>query len=232
MPGGPKVFLFDIDQTLIVSGGAGMTAMTRAFERIWGIEDGFAGVAFAGRTDPAIIKEALANHGLLEENPRPAIESFRDRYLVELRGTIKEKEGRVLPGVIELLTALQGVPHCQVGVATGNFIDGARIKLSHYGLWQRFSGGAFGDDAEDRGELVGVGIERFRQAAGADLQARDFVVVGDTPNDVAAAKANGALAVAVATGFSGEEELQEAGADIVFKDLSDTAKFLRAVLWS
>jgi phosphoglycolate phosphatase-like HAD superfamily hydrolase len=230
--GGRKVFLFDIDQTLIVSGGAGMTAMSRAFEQIWDIEDGFAGIAFAGRTDPAIFKEAMANHGLLAANWKPDLERFRDRYLVELRATIKEKDGKVLPGVIELLTALQGVPHCHVGVATGNFIEGARIKLSHYGLWQRFSGGAFGDDAEDRGELVGVGIKRFHQVAGPGLDPRDFVVVGDTPNDVAAARANGAFAVAVATGYSPEEELYEAGADLVFKDLSDTAKFLRTVLWS
>ena len=116
-----------------------------------------------------------------------------------------------------------------LGLLTGNFVEGARIKLEYFDLWKYFRCGAFGDDASDRNHLVPVAIERARECGFIDAAPTDVVVIGDTPHDIACARAVGAMPIAVATGSYSVDQLKAAGADVVFKDLSDTAAVMRAL---
>jgi phosphoglycolate phosphatase len=211
-----RLLLFDVDNTLLWSGGAGGLAMGRAFHDLFGIQDGFKRVEFSGRTDRHILAEALRQHRVdgdyLEHQAR-----FSERYYVHLPKALRDRQGKLLPGIPALLDAVTGRSDVRVGLATGNFSRAAQIKLAHFGIDGYFSGGAFGGDSEDRNVVVRNALERL----GDGLSAVEAVVIGDTPYDVSAAKANGAIAVAVATGSSSVDELKDCGADAVFEDFSD-----------
>jgi phosphoglycolate phosphatase-like HAD superfamily hydrolase len=134
-----------------------------------------------------------------------------------------------MPGIRPLLDALRARHDVALGLLTGNFAEGARIKLEYFDLWRYFPCGAFGEDSQDRNDLVPVAIERARAWGIADAAPGDVLVIGDTPHDIACARAVGARSVGVATGSYSVEQLQTAGADVVFKDLSDTTAFLELV---
>jgi phosphoglycolate phosphatase-like HAD superfamily hydrolase len=221
------IILFDVDATLLYSGGAGSLAMGRAFTKLYGVEDAFARVEFTGRTDWSILRDALREHDLLNGKPfEQEMVRFLDTYLALLGPTLHEVQGgRVMPGVPELLAALSEREGARTGLATGNFRQACFIKLRHFGLDAHLREGGFGDDAEDRGRLVGVAIERV--ANGTPAHARDVWVIGDTVLDVSAAQANNARSLAVATGSTPPEALRNAGADVVVDDLSDTEAILR-----
>jgi phosphoglycolate phosphatase len=222
-----KVILFDIDGTLILSGGAGMRALNRACEEITGFRDALAEVPVAGRTDRVILHDAMRKAG--RELDDRLLAALRARYVQLLQEEI-QLPGRgvkaILPGVRELLEVLASKPDVFLGLVTGNFEDGARIKLEYFDLWRYFACGAFGDDASDRNALVPLAVARARECGILDADPRGVVVVGDTPHDVACALAAGATPVAVATGNYSVDQLHAAGAGVVFKDLSDTAAFL------
>jgi phosphoglycolate phosphatase-like HAD superfamily hydrolase len=222
------IILFDIDMTLLYSGGAGGMAMRLAFERLYGIEDGFKRVEFSGRTDWGILKDAMREHGLLKPPSdangafRAEMARFQETYYSLLPGTLKEASGgRVMPGVPELLAELSKREDALLGLATGNFRKAAFIKIEHFGIGGYLSDGGFGDDAEDRAKVVGKAIERVGGPA------EQVWVVGDTPLDVLAAHANGAKALGVATGSLSTGELLEAEADVAVDDLSDTDTIAR-----
>lgn len=223
----PKLVLFDIDGTLVLTGGAGMRAMNRACESVVGLADALTGIPVAGRTDWIILEDALRRIGRGLDDSLFA--TLRDRYVQHLRHEI-EHPGHgtkaVMPGIRELLEALASRDDAFLGLLTGNFEEGARIKLEHFDLWRYFACGAFGDDAADRNALVPFAVERARQC-GVAVAFADVLVVGDTPHDVACAQAVGAVPVAVATGTYTVDQLREAGAEMVFEDLSDTEAFLR-----
>jgi phosphoglycolate phosphatase-like HAD superfamily hydrolase len=229
-----RIILFDVDNTLLYTGGAGSLAMRRAFERLYGIEDGFRRVEFSGRTDWAILLDALRAHELLDgdsgdERMRAEIERFLEHYYELLPVALAETEGRVMPGVPELINALVAEGgDARMGLATGNFREAAFMKLRHYALRDHLHEGGFGDDAEDRGEVVAAAITRV--AGGEEVNVREVFVVGDTQLDVAAALANGAQPVGVATGTTSLDDLRSAGAELLFEDLSDTERVLRALL--
>ncbi len=219
--------LFDVDGTLVLTGRAGLRAMNRACEDLVGHDNALDGVKLAGRTDWVILDDVLSRHGHTLHGE--LLSELRDRYLVHLREEIEERGTgvkAVMPGIRELLGALRGRPDVALGLLTGNFAEGARIKLEHFDLWKYFSCGAFGDDASDRNDLVPFAIRRARECGVADVSPEDVWVVGDTPSDVACALAAGATPVAVATGGYTIEQLRDSGADIVFADLSDTQEFL------
>ena len=212
-----KVLLFDIDLTLLSTGGAGSKAMSLAFQDLFGVADGFAKVEFAGRTDVVIFRDALALHAIDGDFPT-LLGRFKQTYVRHLERTLPETKGSLLPGVQPLLEELSGRGDVRLGLATGNFRGSAERKLRHYGIWHHFRSGGFADDAEDRAEIVRVAAQRVAE----DLAgAHQLVVVGDTPHDIASARANGALAVGVATGPYSLDDLARAGADIVLPDLSD-----------
>jgi phosphoglycolate phosphatase len=222
-----KLVLFDIDGTLVLTGGAGLRAMNNAIEELLGHRDGLQGIQIAGRTDWSILVDAVAkvDRPLDDE----LLARLRERYIANLAKEI-EHPGRgtkaVMPGIRELLDELQSRPNVFLGLLTGNFEEGARIKLGYFDLWRYFSCGAFGGDAADRNALVPFAVERARQCGLPEIAASDVFVVGDTPHDVACAHAAGAVPVAVATGGYSADQLRESGSSIVFQDLSDTRAFL------
>jgi len=202
--------------------------MNLAFARLFGIDDGFAGIGFAGRTDTAIFRDAVGVHGLDGEFPA-LLARFQETYYSTLPRTLAEVQAHVLPGVREVLAGIQAAPGAFLGLATGNFRESARLKLGRFGLYDLFLAGGYADDSEDRAELVAIAIERLAEASGGPGP-REVYVIGDTPLDIAAAKANGARSVAVATGFFTVDELTAAGAGLVFPDFSSWQAVLNALL--
>ncbi|HEY7499496.1 MAG TPA: HAD family hydrolase [Vicinamibacterales bacterium] len=224
----PKLVLFDIDGTLVLTGGAGLRAMNRACEEIVGRADALAGIPVAGRTDWIILHDTLARIG--RDLDRDLFDRLRERYVGHLREEIAQP-GRgfngALPGVPDLLEALDSRHDVFLGLLTGNFELGARVKLERFDLWRFFRCGAFGDDAADRNALVPVAMQRAAACGGPAVPASDVIVVGDTPHDVACARAVGATPVAVATGTFSADELRACGAAVVFDTLRDTEDVLR-----
>jgi phosphoglycolate phosphatase-like HAD superfamily hydrolase len=221
----PKLVLFDIDGTLVLTGGAGLRAMNRACEEIVGHRDALAGIPVSGRTDWIILHDTLARLGRALD--RALFEQLRERYVAHLREEIHQPGkgfNGALPGVADLLATLQPRDDVYLGLLTGNFEAGARIKLQRFDLWRYFRCGAFGDDAADRNALVPVAVDRAAACGVPSLPPADVIVVGDTPHDVACAKAAGATAVGVATGGFTADELRACGAAIVFDTLRDTSK--------
>jgi phosphoglycolate phosphatase-like HAD superfamily hydrolase len=143
---------------------------------------------------------------------------------------LPRREGRVLPGIVELLDALHARTDCVLGLLTGNIEKGAELKLSHYGVWDYFEFGAFADDHVDRNQLGPVAHARAAERHGVVFEGRDVFVLGDTPKDIACARAAGFVAVAIATGGSSKEELAVHGPDFLFESLADTQGVLSALL--
>ena len=222
-----RLVLFDIDGTLVLTGGAGLRAMNRACRDLVGHDSALDGIVLAGRTDWIILDDTLRRHGRALD--QEVLGDLRQRYLqhlceeIELPGTGVK---RALPGVYQLLGALTDRDDVAVGLLTGNFAEGAKIKLEHFDLWKYFRFGAFGDDSADRNALVPIAMERARTSGIADVAPRDVLVVGDTPFDVACALAVGAVPVGVATGGFKSDQLRDSGAEVVFEDLSNTSAFL------
>lgn len=221
-----KVILFDIDGTLVLTGGAGVRAMQRAFEDLFAVPDAFRDIPMPGRTDSWILSDAAATHGVAAEQ----LTRFRDVYLRHLTVEIGKPGPRkgVMPGVRPLLDALAPRDDVFLALLTGNYEEAARVKLQYFGLWDYFKCGAFGDEAPDRNRLLPQALARVREC-GVEARPSDAVVVGDTPLDVACAAAGGAKCVAVATGNHSADELIAAGADVVLQDLSDTREALRVL---
>ena len=227
-----KLVLFDIDGTLVLTGGAGLRAMNRACAELVGHADALSGIPVAGRTDWIILADIVARMGRVARrraaSPRCGTDTLgscarksgsgghAEPYLGP-RGGIKA----VMPGIRELLDALQRASDVFLGLLTGNFEGGARTKLEHFDLWRYFRCGAFGDDAEDRNALVPFAVERARRNGLPEIAGDQIFVIGDTPHDIACARAAGAVPVGVATGGFTVEQLRACGADIVFKDLGN-----------
>ncbi|MFQ5824435.1 MAG: HAD family hydrolase [bacterium] len=222
-----KLLLFDIDLTLINSGGAGRRSMTLAFEKAFGKQNGFHGVNFAGRTDPLILKDALAYNGLQWEPLKE--ESFKKAYFGYLKTEIEKPYPRkqIQPGISEILNILSKRKNITLGLLTGNWYQGAMIKLGYFNLTHFFPIGAFADDSEIREELPQIAVHQFEQKTGASICTENVFVIGDTPLDVACAKPFGAKSIAVATGLFSSKELEEAHPDYLFSDLADYQNFLK-----
>ncbi len=195
----PTVLLFDVDGTLVTTGGAGKQAIDLALARHGAT--GGTDFSFAGMTDRAIIRRALAGAGL--EPSEALIDQLLESYLQALRHTVTAVPSdryRIHDGVLEALDRCTTLPSFAVGLGTGNIEPGADIKLSRVDLARRFAFGGFGSDAEDRAELIGIGAERGAARLSRPVGDCRIVVIGDTPMDIAAAKAIGAESLAVATG--------------------------------
>src|SRR5581483_8514830 len=210
------VILFDIDGTLVLTGGAGSRAMTLAFEELFGVGDAFAGISRPGRTDSWILSSAAAAHRL----PTSELSRFHNLYLTRLATELERPGPRkgVMPGVRELLDALHVRDDVYLALLTGNYQEAARLKLEYFDLWRYFPCGAFGDDAPDRNGLLPKALATVRACGGPDAGPQHTVVVGDTPLDVACAAASGARSIAVATGGYDVNALRASGADVVFED--------------
>ncbi len=213
----------------MMSGGAGKRSMDRAFFDLFGVPEAFSNFDFQGKVDPAIFREALRAHGLRAADEDQAIQELIARYEELVAAEMPRATNAVMmPGVRELLQALQGRADVSLGLLTGNVLGGARAKLTFFDLWRYFGYGAFGSDHEDRAALVPIALARASTHHGFPIApGPDVLIIGDTDRDIACAKANGCTAVGVATwGFS-VDQLRALGADVVFSDLSDTERVLR-----
>lgn len=227
----PALILFDIDGTLLLSGRAGMRAMTRAFADSFGVADGFAGVAFSGRTDSFLVSQALTAAGLPDTADNHA--RFRDAYVPLLAEEIQQPgtgHKGLMPGARELLEALDDHAHLHLALLTGNYRAAAEIKLSHFEIWDFFEWGAFSDDSADRNALVPIALDRAETYDVPPAARERVVVIGDTPHDIECARVAGARSFAVATGGHGVEELRKAGADVVLADLADTKRVVSLLI--
>lgn len=216
--------LFDIDGTLLDSGGAGMKSLAKAFSDIYGIENAFAGISMAGKTDPHILKEALEKFELSHADG--TMPRLTEAYLKHLGIEIQNDRRYMMPGVKSLLDELSGHPDFCMGLLTGNIKQGALIKLEAFAINGYFGIGAFGDDNEDRNKLLPIALKRAREQYNLSASYEDCVIIGDTPMDVQCAKPYGATCIAVATGPYSRENLRAAGAHHVLHNLSDTDSIL------
>jgi phosphoglycolate phosphatase len=227
----PALILFDIDGTLLLSGRAGLRAMTRAFEATFGIPNAFAGESFGGRTDWYLVSTALQAHGL--PDTEEVHERFRQHYFPLLAEEIEQPGSGhkgLMPGARELLEALADHDHLHLALLTGNYRDAAEIKLQHFEIWDFFEWGAFSDDSADRNALVPIARRRAETYDIPGEAIERVIVIGDTPHDIECARVAGAKSIAVATGGFTIDQLREAGADEVLPDLSDTKAVLSLLI--
>lgn len=212
------VILFDIDGTLIHSGGAGLAALHCAVREEFGVDEP-CHVSLSGRTDRGIARDLFQAHDVpqTEENWR----RFRSCYLKHLRQQLPLRNGAVLPGVTSLVTALANRDGVTLGLLTGNVREGASIKLSHYQLQHHFAFGGFGDHHLHRDDVAREALQASRERVGETLRPDRVWVIGDTPLDVSCAKAIGAKSIAVATGSHPRAELSASHPDVVVDDLTD-----------
>lgn len=214
----PTVVLFDIDGTLLTCGGAGRLSMQRAFGDVVGRTD-VLDFPFGGMTDRAIARAGLTLAGRSADDE--AIDLLLASYLGHLEHEVPRAERyRILDGVLGVLDLLEPHARVAVGLGTGNVEAGARIKLARAALWHRFAFGGFGSDSEDRAELLACGARRGATRLGVAAEAR-VIVIGDTPRDVAAARAIGAEVIAVATGSYTSEQLVPHAPDLLVERLDD-----------
>ncbi len=212
------LLLFDVDGTLVSTGGAGSRAMALALEEMYGTSDGLMALRMAGKTDPVIFREAVTELRLPARDGD--VVRFRERYFTHLaRLAGRMPHGRVMPGVRELLEACRAAPGVYTGLLTGNWRQGARLKLSAFDLWESFGVGAFADDSEVRDELLPFAQHRLEKQQGVTLHPTHVVVVGDTPSDVQCARPHGAVALAVATGPYSMDDLAAYGPDYLVPTL-------------
>lgn len=220
-----SVILWDIDGTLLSTGGAGREALDLAFEELFGVPQAFAAVSFGGRTDLGLVGEAFQRAGLT--TPDDAAPRLHDRYIGHLRRLLAARPGRarLLPGLPDVLD--QTAPRAVNALLTGNWREGAAAKLGAVGVWERFRFGAFADDAADRDALVPIAR---RRALDHGITPGRVIVIGDTPHDVSCARAGDAIAVAVCTGWSSREELEACRPDLLIEDLPSGLDALLALL--
>jgi phosphoglycolate phosphatase-like HAD superfamily hydrolase len=222
------LILWDIDGTILHSTGAGMKALNLALQTVFGISGSFDGIEFAGRTDPLIIRQIFARFGI-EHSPEN-FGRYIEGYVAALPGMLAANHARVLPGVAQILGHAAGHPGVAQGLLTGNLRRGAQIKLGFHGLWDYFPIGAFADDSETRNELGPHAHRRARGHWGEEFSMERVWIVGDTPHDVACARAFGARALAVATGSSSVSDLAFHNPDAVLESLAEPEEFWRVVL--
>lgn len=222
------ILLFDIDGTLLHSGGAGQNAIERTLADSFGMTKPVDGIPTAGRTDRGITRDLFQFYDIevTDEN----WERFRDTYTGHLETSLRELDGDVLPGIRPLLDELQQRENVTLGLLTGNFRDGAWIKLRHFELDHHFEFGGFGDDHAERDDIAREVYRSLEKEHGSDIEPDRIWVIGDTPHDVQCGRAIGARVVAVGTGVFAMEELAASQPDHLFEDFSDYQRLLDMII--
>ena len=220
------LLLWDIDGTLLASGGAGLRALRIALQTEFRLDASLEDIDWAGRTDRYIIAQIFEKFGL------PHTVETVDRYIEAYAAALPAELARsasVLPGVLELLQAAGGRADIVQGLLTGNLRRGAEIKLAHHGLWDFFAFGAFADDSPDRNELGPHALRRAAEHAGGLFHPDRVWIIGDTPHDVACGRVIGANTLALPTGHHTAEELAAHHPTAMLRDLKDAAAFWKLV---
>jgi phosphoglycolate phosphatase len=218
-----RLVLWDIDGTLVDSGGVGALVFEQAIELVLGVPPG-PRPKMGGKTDPQIVREYLAVLAPeAGDDHLPAVLEHLSRLLGEAEQQVAES-GRVLPGVPDVLARVADDPRFVQTVLTGNLVSNAGVKLAAFGLdkWLDLTLGAFGSDDADRLRLVPIALDRVAERRGRRFSSDEVWVVGDTANDLACARAVGARCLLVATGSLDRSTLEALGADAVLDDLVDT----------
>ena len=193
-----RLILFDIDGTLISTGGAGVKAFAQTCDQEFGLPKATENLVFAGRTDRGLIHDIFKSHDIPETPENVA--RFFEAYLTRLEHFLPSGMNDPLPGVRTFIEACRALPSApQIGLLTGNHPKGAELKLCHYGLWEQFAWGAFGGEETDRNQVAQWALQRGKQET-PDLQPRDILIIGDTDRDIQCARSIGAQVLAVATG--------------------------------
>ncbi len=218
-----KLLLWDIDGTILHTGKAGETALGRAMEKLYGINRGLQGLEIAGRTDKWIVEQLLGRDG--KPNGLEEVGQFLDVYVELLADELPQRNGGLHPGVLGILEEAHKRAELVQALLTGNIEKGARLKLTRYGVNHFFDFGAFADDSSIRNELGPHAKRRAEEKHGEEFPPERIFVIGDTPHDVACARAIGAKAIAVATGSFTKRQLKDCGADAVFTDLAHPKAF-------
>jgi phosphoglycolate phosphatase-like HAD superfamily hydrolase len=220
----PTVLLFDIDGTLVTTGGAGRRAIERAFQLLHGRGDACDSFSMSGMTDRAIVRKGLAVIGA--QATLESIDAVIDAYLTHLAEEVRKVDDRkyfLHPGMREAVLAAHSREGVAVGLGTGNVRRGAQVKLERVGIYEQFAFGGFGCDFEDRVELIRHGARGGAAQLGVPVEECRVVVIGDTPKDVHAAKGIGAVCIGVGTGNFSAPALLAAGADFAFPDFTASA---------
>lgn len=221
------ICLFDIDGTLIETGGAGRAALETAFQAEFSVELSHR-VDLRGRTDRGIGGELFERHGIEDSSANWRL--LRDAYVALLPAMLRERRGRVLPGVVELVEQLAAAGVVDVGLLTGNVREGARIKLGHFDLERRISWfGGFGDELPCRNLVAAAALRSAAEHLGRGVSPDEIWIVGDTPRDIECARSIGARSAAVATGEYSPAELAEHRPDLLLETLGDAAELLAAL---
>jgi phosphoglycolate phosphatase len=217
------ICLLDIDGTLLLTGGAGQTAFAQTLTADFDIPLIDTNVAFAGRSDRAIVADLFRGHGI--EPSDENWQRFLTGYLSRLDAALAQHCGHVLPGVSELLTALAARGDVALGLLTGNVREGARRKLTHYKLWHWFAFGGYGDEHVERCDIAAVAFAAAKLHL-AGKSHGEVIVIGDTQHDINCGRSIGARCVAVATGHSPAAELAAGRPDVLVKTLADSGPIL------
>ena len=228
-----RLILFDVDQTLVSIMGGDVMALNAAFEQVHGITDAFREFTFAGGLDLPLMIEAYRKWGIMAVGVGevPDLSEFKAAYFEHLTRTLETwTEGMVCPGAPPLLDALASDSRVQLGLETGNFRESAFIKLHRYGLDVFFDEGGFGGDYFERREVVAGAIARCQERSGRTYSPGEIFLVGDTPHDIDAGRANGVRTLAVGTGNYTVEELGRLGPTYVLPDLTETERVLGLLL--
>lgn len=220
-----RLFLFDLDGTLMSTGGAGLRALSKAFLATHNIVDAHDILDPSGKTDHAIFRE-IVRTAHQRELTQQEIHTVAESYLLHLEQEMKTSAARVIDGVQSFLDALKKRSDVLIALGTGNMERGARLKLAPVGLNPYFEFGGFGSDAEDRAEMLRVGHRRGNERTRTAIANEDVLVIGDTPLDVAAAHKAGYKIAAVATGKYSKRQLEASGADFVFQTLNDASALI------
>jgi phosphoglycolate phosphatase-like HAD superfamily hydrolase len=220
-----RLLLFDIDGTLVRCGRQVREVFAEALVEVFGTTGAIDEYDFGGKTDPRIVRDLMTGAGVPAEEVDVGLPRMRGLYLPRLAARLREVQ--VLPGVHEALAAVRGRRDLALGLLTGNWEGGARIKLGCAGI-DAFAFGAYGDDGEDRACLPPVALERARLATGRAFAPDEALIIGDSVEDVRCARACGVPVLAVASGWTSAERLREAGADRVVAGMEEALDLLMA----
>ncbi len=224
-----KMLLFDIDGTLLLTGGTGAVAFNQVFQEMFGLKDAWGNCIPDGKTDPALVEE-IAQANLGRSLTLAEYQAFCSRYLELFEEGIREASRfRLMPGVKQLLGKLSAMPDLALGVATGNFEKAAWSKLERGSIRHHFRFGGFGSDSHHRPELTRKAMLRGHDFVGRVIDPQDIFVIGDTVWDIHAGKQIGACTIGITTGRYQKEDFEKAGSDYIFTDLTDLDQFLNAL---
>jgi len=224
-----KAVLFDIDGTILNCNNAGRAALVQATLDIFGTIGRMEKIDFQGKTDPSILRESLSIMGFTEKDIDQKSDLLKEKYFFYLQENVKTYSVTVYPGIKEILVSLSERDDIILGLLTGNFTESAKIKLDSHDLNKYFKFGVYGDDAPVRNLLPGIAQKRIVELFNLKIDFRNTIIIGDTVYDVRCAKYSGAVSIAVGTGWSKREILENEKPDFYFENLADTGEFMKII---